>query len=62
VNDPRNARFSIRYHDDGITATLTRLDDYDAYYDYEEEFTMCLYDPETEEVLDFTSTITGTSD
>jgi len=56
ANEPHRVRFSIRYHDDGITATLTRIDD-DHRGRGHGRFTMRLYDPETEEVPDFTSTI-----
>eukprot|EP00553_Chaetoceros_curvisetus_P009226 CAMPEP_0204615792 /NCGR_PEP_ID=MMETSP0717-20131115/3194_1 /ASSEMBLY_ACC=CAM_ASM_000666 /TAXON_ID=230516 /ORGANISM="Chaetoceros curvisetus" /LENGTH=198 /DNA_ID=CAMNT_0051628817 /DNA_START=32 /DNA_END=625 /DNA_ORIENTATION=+ len=63
VNDPHFIRFSIDYHDDGITATLTRLDDDyncdDEYYNDcdGDKFTMRLYDPKIETVPDFTSTV-----
>mmetsp|Transcript_6719 Transcript_6719/g.7713 ORF Transcript_6719/g.7713 Transcript_6719/m.7713 type:complete len:115 (-) Transcript_6719:841-1185(-) len=57
ANEPHRVRFSIRYHDDGITATLTRIHDYDDDDDYFDSLSMRLYDPQTEEVPDFTSTI-----
>ncbi len=45
ANYPHFVRFSVRYHDDGITVTLTRLDDDN--WDDEDPFSMRAFDPET---------------
>ncbi len=55
ANYPFNARFDIHYHADGITVTLTRVDNCDDWI--EDELSLRSYDPRIETVPDFTSTI-----
>ncbi len=58
VNDPNYVQFDIRYHDDGITVTLTRLrNEYSGCCDgIGRPFTMRVFDPRTEMLPNLPST------
>ncbi len=58
ANQSRRIRFSIHYHYDDVTVTLSRTEDIGIDSDYSrDKISMRIYDPETETVPDFTSTI-----